>query len=147
MVTLIGALALVLAAAFAGAAIYVSVAEQPSRLLLDDRAMLAQWKPSYERGKVMQASLALVSGFLGIVVGSMSGRWSWFAGAILIMANWPYTFLVILPTNEQLNAIADAQAGAASRALIEKWGSLHMVRSGLGAAATLGYLWALLGGA
>jgi len=144
MVTLIGALALVLAAAFAGAAIYVSVAEQPSRLLLDDRAMLAQWKSSYERGKVMQASLALVSGFFGIAAGALSGRWSWFAGAILIMANWPYTFLVILPTNEQLNATADGAAGPASRALIEKWGGLHAVRSGLGTAATLSYLWALM---
>ena len=145
MVMLIGALALVLAAAFAGGAIYVSLVEQPSRLVLDDRGMLAQWKPSYERGKVMQASLALISGFLGIAAGALSGRWSWFAGAILIMANWPYTFLVILPTNEQLNAIADGEAGAASRALIEKWGGLHAVRSGLGAAATLAYLWALLG--
>src|SRR5215470_1520160 len=144
MVALVGAVALVLAAAFAGASIYVSMVEQPSRLLLDDRAMLAQWKPSYERGKIMQASLALISGFLGIAAGALSGRWSWFAGAILIMANWPYTFLVILPTNEQLNAIADGEAGAASRALIEKWGGLHAVRSGLGAAATLAYLWALL---
>jgi len=144
MVMLIGALALVLAAAFAGGAIYVSLVEQPSRLVLDDRGMLAQWKPSYERGKVMQASLALISGFLGIAAGALSGHWSWFAGAILIMANWPYTFLVILPTNEQLNAIPDAQGSAASRALVEKWGNLHAVRSGLGAAATLAYLWALL---
>ena len=145
MLTLIGATALVLAALFAGAAIYVSVVEQPTRLQLDDRAMLAQWKPSYERGKVMQASLALISGFLGVAVGAMTGRWSWFAGAILIMANWPYTFLVILPTNEKLNAIPNEQAGAVSRQLIETWGQLHVVRSGLGIAATLAYLWALLG--
>src|SRR5262245_24609256 len=108
MVMLIGALALVLAAAFAGGAIYVSVVEQPSRLLLDDRAMLAQWKPSYERGKVMQASLALISGFLGIAAGALSGRWSWFAGAILIMANWPYTLYVVLPAHNPLNALSNA---------------------------------------
>ena len=30
-----------------------------------------------------------------------------------------------------------------SRALIVKWGGLHAVRTGLGIAATLAYLWAL----
>jgi len=58
-------LALIAATLFAGAALYVSVAEHPARLQLDDRAALTQWKPAYARGAVMQASLAIAGFLLG----------------------------------------------------------------------------------
>jgi hypothetical protein len=141
---LAGALALTTAAVFAGAAIYVNVAEQPARLALDDKALLAEWKPSYARGKAMQASIALVSTLLGLIAAYMTQDWRWVLGAALILAPWPWTIFIIMPVNKVLEATAPEAASAETRALIEKWGTLHAGRSALGVAATLVYLWAIL---
>jgi Domain of unknown function (DUF1772) len=48
-----------------------------------------------------------------------------------------------MPTNNKLNAVAAGSGGPASRVLIEAWGRLHAVRTALGIAAALAYLWAL----
>src|SRR6266404_6241269 len=64
---LAGQLALTIAAVFTGASIYVNIAEQPARLQLDNRSLLAEWKPAYKRGYMMQASLATVGRLFGLV--------------------------------------------------------------------------------
>jgi hypothetical protein len=138
-----GQLALVLAAAFAGAAFYVGFAEHPARLQLDDRSLLKEWKPSYDAGYAMQASLAAASGIFGIIAAWLTQDWRWLIGAVLILANWPYTLFGMMPANHKLKAINELAAGPTSRHLLEMWGRLHAVRTALGAAATIAYVWAL----
>ena len=136
-------LALAMAAIFTGAAVYINLAEQPARLSLDNKALLAEWKLSYARGFAMQASLVLASALFGLLAFWLTRDWRWMGGALLIFANWPYTLLVILPVNKRLEAIPPEAADGATRALVETWGKLHAGRSALGLAATLVYAWAL----
>jgi hypothetical protein len=139
-----GLLSLVVAATFMGAAIYINVAEHPARLGLPVGALLAQWKPSYGRGFAMQASLAVVGGLLGVLAWWSTGVGWWLAGAAVLVANWPYTLLGIMPTNRRLMGTSPDRADDGTRTLIERWGRLHALRSALGAIATVLFLMAAL---
>jgi hypothetical protein len=139
-----GLFALTVAAIFFGAAFYVNFAEQPARLTLDDRSLLIEWKPAYKRGFIMQAPLAMIGFLLGILAWWQTGIGLWLIGALVLVANWPYTVFAIMPTNNTLLATDPASAGPDSRALVRKWAALHAVRTMLGLAATLIFIWALL---
>jgi Anthrone oxygenase len=137
---LAGHLALVAASVFTGAAFYINYAEQPARLGLDDRSLLAEWKLAYQRGYVMRASLAIVGFLLGLLAWWMTGTAAFLVGALLMVANWPWTLLGILPTNKVLMATDLANAGVDARALLSKWNRLHAVRTALGGLAVASFV-------
>jgi hypothetical protein len=139
-----GEFALAAAAMFAGAALYVSFAEHPARLELDDGPALAQWQSSYPRGAMMQATLALVGSVLGALEWLVTGNAQWLLGALVLFANWPYTFIWIMPINRALTATVVDQAGPRSRAALEKWGRLHAGRTLLGLISAGIFVWVLI---
>ena len=140
---LLPALALALAAVFFGIALYINVAEQPARLALADLPLLEQWKVSFGVGFALQGSLTVAAGIAGLVTWWHLRDWRWGAGGLLMLANWPWTLLVIAPTNTALLAMSAEAAGPASRALIEYWGLIHGGRTAISLAAVGMYLAAL----
>jgi Domain of unknown function (DUF1772) len=87
----------------------------------------------------MQAPLAIVGFVLGVRAWWLNGRIGFLIGAILLLANWPWTMFVIMPTNKALMATELEAAGAQSRALIVKWNRLHAVRTALGFVAVAAF--------
>jgi len=65
------------AALFAGAALYVNIAEHPARMTLDIRFAAGQWAPSYRRATWMQAPLALLSLVTGVASWLFGGGLGW----------------------------------------------------------------------
>jgi hypothetical protein len=90
----------------------------------------------------MQASLAIVGGLFGLLAYLITLDWHWLLGAVVLLANWPYTLFVIAPTNNRLMDTPPAAATAETRHMLERWGALHAGRNALGLVATLIFLWA-----
>ena len=143
---LAGQLALIVAAIFTGAAIYINVAEQPARLTLDDRSALAEWKPAYRRGFAMQATASRrrLPAWAHRLVADRRLALACSARSLLV-ANWPYTLIAIMPTNKRLMAMR-LEAGRTGKPQAHGGHGrrLHAVRTALGALATAMFLWASL---
>lgn len=137
-----GSLALAAAAAFTGASLYVNFVEQPSRLALDDAALLEEWEDSDHRGFVILAGLALLSAAFGFVDYKASGDFRWLLGAATIIAAWPFMFFAVVPLNNRILALIAAEAGGEARKTIELWGRLEIVLTALGALATAIFVYA-----
>lgn len=137
---MIGLAALFLASLFAGAALYINLVEHPARMKLPAAEARTEWAIAYARGYVMQASLAVLSGVAGLLLWWRWGLTPQLLGGLLMLANWPWTLLVIMPVNRRLLNISETEE-AGVRHLLVHWARLHAVRTALSFAAA--FLFAL----
>jgi hypothetical protein len=144
MLTTVQFIATLCGTLFAGAAIYVSLVEHPARLSCDTKIAATVWAPSYKRGALMQAPLAVLSFLAGVTTWLLDGGVMWLVTAVLIGLVVPFTFIAIMPTNHQLLALGGDVTSVETRLLLEKWGRLHAIRSTLGLTAAILYVLLLL---
>jgi hypothetical protein len=86
----------------------------------------------------MQAPIAVASALLEAAAWWTTGHPLWTVGAVIIIANWALHLIAIMPTNRRLEATPSG-GDADTRGPLVRWGQLHVVRSILGAVATVVY--------
>jgi Domain of unknown function (DUF1772) len=140
LVSTLELLAIYSGALFAGAALYINVVEHPARMGLETRMAALQWAPSYKRATWLQAPLALLSLVCGVSAWLLDAGTPWLIGALSIGAVVPFTFAVIMPTNNALLVTDRDLDSAETRALLVRWGWLHAVRTVLSLVGVAVYL-------
>jgi hypothetical protein len=128
---------------FAGAAIYLNLVEQPARLSWGANAALTEWRPSYKRGTVMQAPLAVIGSIFAFISCWLENDAAWLIGGLCLLAVIPFTLIVMLPANKVLENGKFDSPSAHLEQLLRRWGRLHAVRSGLSLLAFVIFLFAL----
>jgi len=125
---------------FFGAALYINLVEQPARLSCGIPFAVTQWRPSYKRGTLMQAPLALVGSVVAFLAWRSYGTVTWFIGGSLFLLVVPITLLVILPTNRLLESQSLDVGSEEAERLLRRWGRLHAIRTILSGTAFLLFL-------
>jgi hypothetical protein len=83
----------------------------------------------------MQASLAVLGTLMALAVWNKGASDTWLVAGLLLGAVVPFTFLVMWPTNKQLNDARLYSSDEVARGLLRRWGWLHSVRAALSVAA------------
>jgi uncharacterized membrane protein len=116
-------------ALFAGAALYINLAEHPARMECGTALAATEFGPSYRRAARMQAPLAIVACLSALSSWWMTRELAWLIGAILIGFVVPFTLIVILPTNKKLLDPSLDRSSETARRLLALWARLHAVRT------------------
>jgi Domain of unknown function (DUF1772) len=90
----------------------------------------------------MQIFLAVTATLAGLARWWLGGGTIWLVASLLIFAVIPFTLIAIVPTNRQLLDPSRDRRSPETRALLETWGRLHAVRSGLSLVAAVLFIWA-----
>jgi hypothetical protein len=136
--------AVMCAALFTGAALYMSVVEQPARLLANMEVALGEFRPGFPRARALQASLA--------VAGALSAGWvwwqarerAWLLALLCFLSIVIFTLVVIMPIYTALLAPSLSASDPEAQILLVRWGHLHAVRTVLGLVALISLVFSLM---
>ena len=129
------------AGAFAGACVYIALAQHPVRMGLADAAALDDFRSTIPRAERLQAPLLVVTLVATALSLVLTFRGPVLVGGVLLLAVLVQTIVTVLPVNARLLSGAAADHVGEARTALSRWGALHTVRT---AVAVLGAVLVLL---
>jgi hypothetical protein len=128
-------LAVLFSGLFAGANLYITLIEHPSRMECGVPTAVAVFGPVFRRASKLNSAMAAL-GFLGGFEAWWFGRdVRWLVGAILLVAVIPFTLVAVMPVNARLLEDDLDRYSPEAKQLLTRWGRLQIVRLVLGIAA------------
>ncbi|XP_068711444.1 uncharacterized protein [Montipora capricornis] len=132
--------------AFSGAAFYINVVEHPARMTLTDtKACHQEWMESFDRAKVFQSRLALVSiiSGAGAYYCNPEKGLPFLLGGGILATIFPYTLFILKPNSIDPiydKEITSKKSETVIRDTINKWNNYHMVRSFISLPVFVGFV-------
>jgi hypothetical protein len=114
---------------FAGAALHVTLVEHPARLETGTSGAVAEWRPSFRRGTMLAAPLAVIAALAGLWCWAGSAGSGWLVTGVAMAGVVLFTLVVIRPVNERLSDARLDTGSAEAFELLQRWGTLHAVRT------------------
>lgn len=142
----------VAAGMFVGGALYINLVEHPARMTIaDTKSCHKEWMESFDRAKVLQSRLALVSivSGAGAYYCNPKKGLPFLVGGGLIATIFPYTLFILKPNSIDPiydEEITSKKSESVVRETIDKWNSYHMVRSLITLPVFAGYVMYLASG-
>ena len=125
-------IATITAGIWAGAAFYISFAEHPSALKVGVAFATEYFRPMSKRTAPLMMLLAALCGGTSIYAWYSGAELSWLLGGVLMLAMFPLTAILIVPTNVRLLKIDPQESEVEAAQLHERWGKMHAIRTVLG---------------
>jgi uncharacterized membrane protein len=116
---------------FAGAALYITLAEHPARMECGVLLAATEFGPSYRRAAAMQAPLAAIGGISACAASGFGESAWWAAAGIALLAVIPLTLWIIAPTNKKLLDPKLDRSSELAREHLVRWGRLHAIRTAM----------------
>lgn len=126
---------------FFGAALYISVVQQPAVLEAGGGVAGRYFPPMYRRAAALQIASAATGAAAGVIAWAVYGDIWWLVGGLILFSVVPLTLFWIKPINDQLLDPRRDPESSDTEWLLRRWGARHAIRVVLSGVAFMIFLW------
>ena len=137
-------IATIAAGLWAGISLYIAIVEHPSALRVGVQFATEYFRTMSKRTAPLMMILAAIGGVAAIYTWIQGADRLWLIGGSLLLIQFPFTAIFIVPTNIRLLKVDAAESNELAAALHARLSLLDSIRSILGFPPFLIFVWLLV---